>query len=63
MPQLADKPTPFSALYIADWFEAFKSLAVSNAGYAAGRDISPQQNARLGQILARFAAMDDAAGV
>lgn len=59
MPELAEQPSNFSVQYIADWLEAFKSLAVSNAGHAAGRDISPQHNARLGEILRRFEANAD----
>jgi hypothetical protein len=55
MPVLPATPVNFSALYIVDWFEAFRALAIANAGHAAGRDISPEQNARLGQILALVA--------
>jgi hypothetical protein len=51
MPLLPEAPVNFPALYIVDWFEAFRALAIANAGHAAGRDISPEQNARLGQIL------------
>ena len=51
MPVLSQTPVNFSALFIVDWFEAFKSLAVANAGHAAGRDVSPEENARLGEIL------------
>lgn len=52
MPVLPDTAVNFPALYIVDWFEAFRALTIANAGHAAGRDISPEQNARLGQILA-----------
>ncbi|CRI67671.1 Virulence factor [Thiocapsa sp. KS1] len=55
MPVLPATPVNFPALYIVDWFEAFRALAIANAGHAAGRDISPEQNARLGQILDRVA--------
>ena len=55
MPVLPESPVNFPALYIVDWFEAFRALAIANAGHAAGRDISPEQNARLGQILDRVA--------
>jgi hypothetical protein len=55
MPALPETPVNFPALYIVDWFEAFRALAIANAGHAAGRDISPEQNARLGQILALVA--------
>ena len=41
----------FTAGYILSWFEAFKDTAINNAGHAAGSEISPEQNDRLGQIL------------
>ena len=44
----------YSRMYILDWFEAFKHLAINNAGHAAGGDISPEQNARLGEILEKI---------
>lgn len=55
LPVLPPKPINYSAMYILDWFEAFKQLAVDNAGYAAGREITPQQNQRLGEIIAVIA--------
>lgn len=54
LPVLGPAAMNFSALFIVDWFEAFRSLAVANAGHAAGRDVSPEHNARLGQILAHL---------
>ena len=51
LPALTAKPVNYSGLFIVDWFEAFRHLAINNAGHAAGRDISPEQNARLGEIL------------
>lgn len=50
-PRLSDTPVNFSGIFILDWFEAFRNLVIDNAGHAAGRDISPQQNARLGEII------------
>ena len=55
LPKLPPKPINYSAMYILDWFEAFKQLAIDNAGYAAGREITPQQNQRLGEIIAVIA--------
>ncbi|HHJ16975.1 MAG TPA: hypothetical protein ENJ80_09790 [Gammaproteobacteria bacterium] len=60
LPQLAARPVNYSALFILDWFEAFKRLAVDNAGYAAGRDITPQQNQQLGSILATISGRNAA---
>lgn len=52
LPQLQPSALNYSALYILDWFEAFRATARGNAGHAAGSEITPEQNHRLGQILA-----------
>jgi len=54
MPQLSEAPVNYSGAYILDWFEAFRALAIGNAGHATGQEISAEQNARLGAILARI---------
>ncbi len=54
LPALAPVPVNYSGLFILDWFEAFRALAVANAGHASGQEIAPEQNARLGAILARI---------
>ena len=33
------------------WMRAFLQLAMDNVGYEGGREISPEQNDRLGAIL------------
>lgn len=55
LPQLTPKQMNFSAIYIFDWFEAFRSTAIANAGHAAGSEIPPEQNDRLGGILKQIA--------
>ena len=51
MPPLPEKPLNYTANYLLDWMVAFRNLAIGNAGHSAGREISPEQNALLGQIL------------
>lgn len=51
LPELPPNPINYPRMYILDWFEAFKQLAIDNAGHTAGRDITPQQNQRLGEIF------------
>lgn len=53
-PKLAALPQNYSDHYLGDWMSAFIHLAERNAGHSAGREITPEQNAALGQILARF---------
>ncbi|MGY6216116.1 putative virulence factor [Methylolobus aquaticus] len=52
LPELPDEELSYSGAYIMDWLEAFTSLAIGNAGHRAGREITPEQNVRLGEILA-----------
>jgi hypothetical protein len=52
LPALPARPVNFSGRYILDWLEALRHLILDNAGHSAGRDITPEQNARLGEILA-----------
>jgi len=54
LPALATEEIAYSGAYILDWLAAFRVLAVGNAGHSAGREISPEQNLRLGEILHRF---------
>lgn len=55
LPILTPNPLPYSGMYIVDWFEAFRAIAIANAGHAAGSEISPEQNQRLGTILGTIA--------
>ena len=51
MPLLLENPQPIYADYCKDWMRAFLQLAMDNVGYEGGREISPEQNDRLGAIL------------
>ncbi len=51
LPELPNEELSYSGAYIMDWLEAFKALAIGNAGHSAGREITPEQNVRLGEIL------------
>lgn len=52
LPSLAHQEFPYTGTYIVEWLEAFRELAIGNAGHSAGREINPEQNQRLGEILA-----------
>ena len=54
LPRLGPEELNYPAAFIVDWLEAFRRLAVDNAGHSAGREITPEQNLRLGKILARL---------
>ncbi|MDF9393506.1 MULTISPECIES: putative virulence factor [Methylococcus] len=51
LPQLTEAELNYPAAFIIDWLEAFRRLALENAGYSAGREITAEQNQRLGEIL------------
>lgn len=50
-PMLSEDPAPIYADYCRDWMRAFLQLAMDNVGYEGGREITPEQNDRLGAIL------------
>ncbi len=56
IPQLSENPAPIYADYCKDWMRAFLQLAMDNVGYEGGREITPEQNDRLGTILRTVAA-------
>ena len=51
VPTLSEDPRPIYADYCKDWMRAFLQLAMDNVGYEGGREITPEQNDRLGAIL------------
>lgn len=50
LPQLPAEEILYTGTYAVDWLEAFRALAIGNAGHSAGREITPEQNMRLGAI-------------
>ena len=55
-PALSEEPGSIYADYCRDWMRAFLQLAMDNIGYEGGREITPEQNERLGVILRAVAA-------
>ncbi|WP_114393935.1 virulence factor SrfC family protein [Oleisolibacter albus] len=55
LPVLSDDSARFTERYILGWFDAFRETAINNAGHAAGSEITPEQNERMGAILALIA--------
>lgn len=53
-PELPASPLNYPALYLVDWIDAFREMAIANAGHLAGSEISPEQNRNLGRIIARI---------
>lgn len=55
-PVLSEEPGSIYADYCKDWMRAFLQLAMDNVGYEGGREITAEQNERLGAILRAVAA-------
>ena len=55
-PALSEEPSSIYADYCRDWMRAFLQLAMDNIGYEGGREITAEQNERLGVILRAVAA-------
>ncbi|AWB34942.1 putative virulence factor [Orrella marina] len=51
LPPVTDTAVDYGRIYLADWLVALGALIVGNAGHDAGREISAQLNAELGDIL------------
>jgi hypothetical protein len=54
-PSLDAEPLVLEEQYFLDWGVALRQLGLDNLGSSAGREISEEQNRRLGQILATIA--------
>ena len=59
LPVLPADEIPYPGMFVLDWLVAFHHLAVGNAGHSAGREITPEQNQRLGAILATIRGTAD----
>ena len=53
---LSEDPSSIYDDYCRDWMRAFLQLAMDNVGYEGGREITAEQNERLGIILRAVAA-------
>jgi len=53
VPALGENPISPYNTFCADWLRAYLQLALDNVGYEGGRDITPDQNDRLGALLRR----------
>lgn len=56
VPVLAAQPANQAQRYLGDWLSGLAYITQDNAGHGAGREITPEQNERLGQVLTAFVA-------
>ncbi|WJV64583.1 virulence factor SrfC family protein [Pectobacteriaceae bacterium C52] len=52
--KLSVTSTNNTAFYIYDWLIGLNEMIIQNAGYSAGKDVSPVQRERLSQLLAQI---------
>lgn len=56
LPTLPAQPANQAKLFFGDWLSGLAALTLGNAGHSAGREITPEQNERLGLVLTAFKA-------
>lgn len=56
VPELPAQPANQAQLFLGDWLSGLAYITLDNAGHGAGREITPEQNERLGHVLTAFAA-------
>nr|WP_163501625.1 putative virulence factor [Halomonas socia] len=60
LPQLPEQPVNQAMVYLGDWLSALCLMTQENAGHSGGREITIEQNERLGNVLEMFTAGDRA---
>ncbi len=53
-PQLPEHPVNQAAIYLGDWLSGLCLMTQENAGHGGGREITIEQNERLGEVLEMF---------
>ncbi|HEY0288381.1 MAG TPA: putative virulence factor [Pseudomonas sp.] len=56
VPILPPQPANQAKLFFGDWLSGLAALTLANAGHSAGREITSEQNERLGHVLAALKA-------
>jgi hypothetical protein len=56
LPELPAQPIDQAQVFLGDWLSGLANITMANAGHGAGREISPEQNERLGRVLTTFQA-------
>lgn len=54
LPQLSSVAPQPGVIYMGDWLSALMTIVLDNAGHSATRDISPEHNRQLGQIIGQM---------
>ncbi|SFT91520.1 putative virulence factor [Halomonas saccharevitans] len=60
LPQLPSQPVNQAVVYLGDWLSGLFLMTRDNAGHTEGREITIEQNERLGEVLEMFAVKEKA---
>ncbi|MGP9663220.1 putative virulence factor [Halomonas sp. AOP22-C1-8] len=60
LPQLPDQPVNQAQVYFGNWLSGLYLMTQENAGHSGGREITIEQNERLGEVLALFTTKEKA---
>ncbi|MBT2786393.1 MULTISPECIES: putative virulence factor [unclassified Halomonas] len=58
LPQLPEQPVNQAMVYLGDWLSGLCLMTQENAGHSGGREITIEQNERLGEVLGLFSAKE-----
>ncbi|MCW4150331.1 putative virulence factor [Halomonas sp. 18H] len=58
LPQLPEQPVNQATVYLGDWLSGLCLMTQENAGHGGGREITIEQNERLGEVLKLFSAKE-----
>jgi hypothetical protein len=56
LPQLPPQASNLAQIFLGDWLSGLGEVTLGNAGHSAGREITADQNERLGRVLKHFQA-------
>lgn len=60
LPLLPEQPINQAMVYLGDWLSGLCLMTQENAGHSGGREITIEQNERLGEVLELFSAKEKA---
>ncbi|WP_447927239.1 putative virulence factor [Vreelandella sp. EE27] len=60
LPKLPEQPINQVAVYFGDWLSGLCLMTQENAGHSGGREITIEQNERLGEVLKQFTFREQA---
>lgn len=58
LPRLPEQPVNQAVVYLGDWLSGLCLMTQENAGHSGGREITIEQNERLGEVLDMFTASE-----